>query len=104
MSTDEANTQERHSHKRTGRTLYRCIGFYVAGWLLIYFGVVGALLDYGQTYKWRLNPDHHYLEDFFWAAVTLATPAFVGLLLLYAYIPLLALLVWLLELPQRWRS
>jgi hypothetical protein len=45
MSTDEANTQYGHPHKRKSCPLYLCIGFYVAGWLLIYFGVVDALLN-----------------------------------------------------------
>ena len=81
-----------------------CIGFYIVGWLLIYFGVVDALLDYGQTRKWQLSPDHHYFERFFSAALTLARPAIVGLFLMWLLIPLLAILAWLLELPQRWRS
>jgi uncharacterized membrane protein len=79
MSTDEANTHCEYCDKSKIRNVYRCIGFKVVGWLLLYFGVIGALLDYGQTGKWQLSRHPDYIERFFWAAVTLATPAFVGL-------------------------
>jgi len=101
MSTDEANTQYGDSRKSKSGTLRLCIGSYVAGWLLIYFGVVGALPDYGQTGRWHLKPDHHFFDRFVSAALTLVLSGLVGLFLMWASIPLLAIVNWLLELPQR---
>ena len=65
---------------------YLIAGLYVASCLLIYFGVVGAvldLLDSGDIHSWKLKPDPHIFERLLSACMTLILPFCVAFFLMY---------------------
>jgi hypothetical protein len=69
--------------KERWRRVFIVAGLYIAGCLLIYFGVVDAMLGYGVHGKWSLRPHPHLFGQLFWGVLNLLKPLLVGFFLMW---------------------
>jgi hypothetical protein len=69
--------------KERWRRVFIVVGLYIAGCLLIYFGVVDAVLGYGVHGNWRVRPHPHLFGQLFWAVLNLLKPLLVGFFLMW---------------------
>ena len=69
--------------KERWRRVFIVAGLYVAGCLLIYFGVVDAVLGFGVHGQWRLRPHWHLFGQLFWGVLNLLKPLVVGFFLMW---------------------
>jgi hypothetical protein len=76
----QLNEEER---KERWRRVFIVAGLYIAGCLLIYFGVVDAVLGYGVHGQWRLRPHPHLFGQLFWGVLNLLKPLLVGFFLMW---------------------
>ena len=97
-------TEEAKQRKDRSFNLYLCVGLYAASCLLVYFGVIGAILDYPESHVWKLRPEPHFFGHLGSAALTIVAPACVAVFLMYALIPLMAGLAFLAEFVRRRRN
>lgn len=87
--------------------VYLITGLYLASCLLIYFGVVGALLDLldsGDIRIWKLRPDPHLFARLLSAAMTLVLPLCVAFFLMLALLFLMGIPLLMHDFIQRRRS
>jgi len=66
---------------------------YLLGCLLIYFGVVHAIVDFWATRRWNLQPELGFFESLINAAVTLIRP-FLAVVLTFWAVAIPAGVVW----------
>lgn len=69
--------------KERWRRVFIVAGLYIAGCLLIYFGVVDAVLGFGVRGTWRLRPHWHLFGQLFWGVLNLLKPLVVGFFLMW---------------------
>jgi uncharacterized membrane protein SpoIIM required for sporulation len=83
--------------------VYLIAGLYIASCLLIYFGIAGALLDYGDTHIWKLRPDKQIFERLLSATMTLILPLCVAFFLMWALLFLFGIPLIIHDFIQRRR-
>jgi hypothetical protein len=69
--------------KERWRRVFIVAGLYIAGCLLIYFGVVDAVLGFGVHGNWKLRPHWHLFGQLFWGVLSLLKPLVVGFFLMW---------------------